>query len=273
MRALSLEYHDVVAADDFDSSGFHGAGPASYKLTPAVFAAHLRAIQQAATTAPAGATDWLAGPAGCRPLFLTFDDGGLGAYTHIADALERHGWPGHFFVTTDRIGSRTFLTPSHIRDLDKRGHVIGTHSCSHPARLGAWPPDQILGEWQRSVNALEDIIGKAVLTGSVPGGFYTPAVGAAAAEAGLRVLFTSWPTTRCWTVGDCRIVGRYTIRRWSSARTAAALAAGRAVPRLSQWGWYRSLHLLRTVAGDRYTALRQTFWAKRDPAVRSNISP
>jgi peptidoglycan/xylan/chitin deacetylase (PgdA/CDA1 family) len=272
MRALSLEYHDVVDPADFDASGFQGAGPASYKLTPEVFARHLQAIEQAVKTVPGRATDWLASPADSRPLFLTFDDGGVGAYTHIADALEDRGWRGHFFVTTGRLGSPAFLTPSQIRHLEQRGHVIGTHSCSHPARLGACPREQILGEWQRSIHTLEDIMGTAVVTGSVPGGFYTAAVGEAAADAGLRVLFTSWPTSRCWTVRGCRMVGRYTMRRWSSARTAAALAAGDAMPRLSQWAWYRSLHLLRTMAGDRYTCLRQIYWAKRDPAMRSHIS-
>jgi len=272
MRALSLEYHDVVDPGDFDGSGFQGAGPASYKLTAAVFAAHLQAIGYAVKTVPGLATEWLAGSADSRPLFLTFDDGGVGAYTHIADALEDHGWRGHFFVTTGRLGSATFLRPSQIRHLQQRGHVIGTHSCSHPARLGACSREQIFAEWQRSIQALEDIMGTAVVTGSVPGGFYTAAVGEAAADAGLRVLFTSWPTSRCWTVRGCRIVGRYTLRRWSSPGTAAALAAGDATPRLSQWAWYRSLHLLRTVAGDRYTSLRQNFWAKRNPGVRSHIS-
>jgi peptidoglycan/xylan/chitin deacetylase (PgdA/CDA1 family) len=271
MRALSLEYHDVVDPGDFDGSGFQGAGPASYKLTAAAFATHLQAIGRAVKTVPGRATDWLASPADGRPLFLTFDDGGVGAYTHIADALESHGWRGHFFVTTGRLGSPTFLRPSQIRQLEQRGHVVGTHSCSHPARLGACSREQILGEWQRSIRTLEDIIGTAVVTGSVPGGFYTAAVGEAAADAGLRALFTSWPTTRCWMVRDCRIVGRYTLRRWSSPRTAAALAAGEAMPRLSQWAWYRSLHMLRTVGGDRYTRLRQIYWSKRRSVVRSHI--
>jgi peptidoglycan/xylan/chitin deacetylase (PgdA/CDA1 family) len=262
MRALSLEYHDVVAGDDFGASGFRGPGPNSYKLTEEAFGEHLAAIARVVPSPPARAGDWLAGRAGPRPLFLTFDDGGAGAYASIADALERYGWRGHFFVATAQIGSPTFLGTGEIRELRDRGHVIGTHSHSHPTRMGACPPAQILEEWRRSMGALADILGEPVVTGSVPGGFYTPAVGDAAARAGLKVLFTSWPTTRCWSVGDCRMVGRYTIRRWSSATTAASLAAGRAVPRFSQWALYRSLHLLRALAGDHYTRVRQLFWAK-----------
>ena len=38
MRALSLEYHDVVAGEDPDATGFPGPGPASYKIPLAAFA-------------------------------------------------------------------------------------------------------------------------------------------------------------------------------------------------------------------------------------------
>jgi len=262
MRALSLEYHDVVGGENFDESGFRGPGPDSYKLTEAAFGAHLEAIASADSAPPSRVTDWLARGAEPRPLFLTFDDGGRGAHAHTADALERRGWRGHFFVTSGQIGSPTFLTASQIRELRERGHVIGTHSHSHPTRMGAWPPAQIFDEWQRSMDALADILGEPVVTGSVPGGFYTRAVAEAAARAGLRVLFTSWPTTQGWTVAECRVLGRYTIRRWSSAPTAAALADGGVRPRVTQWALYRSLHLLRTIAGDHYTRLRQSFWAR-----------
>jgi peptidoglycan/xylan/chitin deacetylase (PgdA/CDA1 family) len=262
MRALSLEYHDVVPGGDFDASGFRGPGPNSYKLTDAAFAEHLGALARAVATPPERATDWVEKHPAHRPLFLTFDDGGAGAYAHVAGALERFGWRGHFFVATARIGSPAFLTGSQIRELRDRGHVIGTHSHSHPTRMGACPPAQIFDEWQRSISTLADTLGEPVVTGSVPGGFYTPAVGQAAARAGLRVLFTSWPTTRSWRAGECRVLGRYTIRRWSAAPRAAALAAGGVLPRVSQWALYRSLHLLRSLAGDHYTQLRQAFWAK-----------
>jgi peptidoglycan/xylan/chitin deacetylase (PgdA/CDA1 family) len=262
MRALSLEYHDVVPDADFDASGFRGPGPNSYKLTDTAFGEHLEAMARAVWTPPERATDWLERRPGHRPLFLTFDDGGAGAYAHVAEALELYGWRGHFFVATARIGSPGFLTGSQIRELRGRGHVVGTHSHSHPTRMGACPPDQILDEWRRSMGVLADILGEPVLTGSVPGGFYTSAVGQAAARAGLRLLFTSWPTTRSWRAGECRMLGRYTIRRWSSAPEAAALASGGVRPRISQWVLFRSLHVLRSLAGDRYTRLRQLFWAK-----------
>jgi peptidoglycan/xylan/chitin deacetylase (PgdA/CDA1 family) len=262
MRALSLEYHDVVLPDAFAASGYTGPGPDSYKLTIATFSSHLDAIAAATGTPAARATDWLDNPRLGRPLFFTFDDGGVSGYEHAASRLEQHGWRGHFFVTAGRIGTYGFVTGSQIRALRQRGHVIGTHSYGHPALLGAHPADRILDEWRRSIDVLEDILEEPVVTGSVPGGFYTKTVGEAASRAGLRLLFTSCPTMRCARVGACLIVGRYTLRRWSSASAAAQLARGSPIARGSQWVVYRTLHLARALAGDRYTQIRQVLWER-----------
>jgi peptidoglycan/xylan/chitin deacetylase (PgdA/CDA1 family) len=166
-------------------------------------------------------------------------------------------------VTAGRIGEPTFLSPEEIRELHARGHIIGAHSYSHPPRMGALPADRIRDEWIRSTDVLAAILGEPVLTASVPGGFHTPVVGEQAAQAGIRALFTSDPTTRCQRVGDCVVFGRYTLRRWSAASSAAALAAGHWRPRSSQWLLYSTLTLARRLAGDRYTQLRQMFWAHR----------
>jgi peptidoglycan/xylan/chitin deacetylase (PgdA/CDA1 family) len=263
MRALSLEYHDVVDPDAADVSGFPGAGPASYKLTRDDFERHLSAIARRISRPATRVTDWCASPVEDPPFFLTFDDGGVSAYTVIAEALERHGWRGHFFVTAGRVGTETFLSAVQIRELHARGHVIGSHSYTHPARMGACSRANLKDEWDRSVDLLSGFVGEQVRTASVPGGFYTRPVAETAADAGIRALFTSSPTMRSHTVGECRVLGRYTLRRWSSARTAATLAAAAWRPRLAQWTLYSTLNLARTIAGDRYTALRQVFWRSR----------
>lgn len=262
MRALTLEYHDVVVNGEYDSTGFTGAGPASYKLTLENFEAHLAAIA-ARRLAATRVIDWLAEPRDRRPLFLTFDDGGNSAHTCIADALERHGWRGHFFVTAGRIDTPTFLSSAAMRDLTRRGHIIGSHSFSHPKMMGACPPEQVRDEWNRSVAILSDILGEPVTTASVPGGFYRPFLATAAAEAGIRALFTSNPSTLCERVGACHVLGRYTLRQWSKSSTAAAIAAGAIRPRASQWLLYSTLTFARALLGDHYTRLRQRFWAGR----------
>jgi peptidoglycan/xylan/chitin deacetylase (PgdA/CDA1 family) len=263
MQALGLEYHDVVEPDDFDGSGFQGAGPASYKLTYDDFERHAAAIHAAIAAPAQRATDWLSHPTSARPLFITFDDGGVSAWSRIADTLERRGWYGHFFVTAGRVGTPTFLSADQIRDLSRRGHVIGSHSYSHPTRMGGLTREELRVEWRRSQDTLADILGYSVVTASVPGGFYTRPVAETAAEAGFKVLFTSAPTTKYHEVDGCRVLGRYTLRRWSKPETAAALAAGRWGPRAAQAALYGGLTLVRRAAGDHYTTIRRIFWARR----------
>ena len=140
-----------------------------------------------------------------------------------------------------------------MREMVARGHVIGSHSYSHPKRMGGCPPETIAEEWRRSVDVLQDVLGAPILTASVPGGFYTRPVGVHAAAAGIRVLFTSAPTTRAHAVDGCRVLGRYTLRRWSAPAYAAGARRRRLAPRAGQWALYSTLDLLRHAAGDHYT--------------------
>src|SRR5439155_279734 len=137
---------------------------------------------------------------GPPPVLLTFDDGGASAYGCVADLLEGAGWRGHFFITTDYLGTPGFVGGAQIRELAGRGHVIGTHSCSHPTRMARCSWDRLIGEWSRSAQALAEVLGEPVRVGSVPGGAFARRVAAAAAAAGLTALFTSEPTVRCRVV-------------------------------------------------------------------------
>jgi peptidoglycan/xylan/chitin deacetylase (PgdA/CDA1 family) len=253
--AVTLLYHDVTPRGDDDSSGFPGAGAARYKLTLEEFAEHLAAIARAAPGTTLRAEELAARPE--AGLLLTFDDGGASALAPTADLLEEHGWRGHFFMTTDYVGAPGFLNAAQLRELHARGHVIGSHSCSHPARMALCGREQLLREWRQSREVLADVLGAPVTVASVPGGYYTRAVAEAAAEAGIRVLFNSEPTTRLATVGGCLVVGRYTVYRGTSARAAAALAAGRRLPRWRQAFWWNVKKAAKAVGGRTYLALRE----------------
>src|SRR5205807_1261991 len=123
---------------------------------------------------------------------LTFDDGGASALI-AADALERRGWRGHFFITTGRIATKGFLGPDEIRELVRRGHSVGSHSHSHPTYMAALTPQEIEREWRESRLALGEIIGEPPSTAAVPGGFVSRTVIAEARRAGYTLLMTSDP--------------------------------------------------------------------------------
>jgi len=253
MTMTALMYHDVVAAGAEDSSGFPGRDAALYKVTPEVFASHLDAIASARLNRTPPLPRGLPDPLG--PI-ISFDDGGVTAMA-AADALEGRGLIGHFFITTNYIGTRGFVTEEHIRELVRRGHVIGSHSCSHPLRMGHCAWTQLLDEWSRSRAALTDILGDDVRVASVPGGDFTPQVAEAAAEAGLTRLFTSEPTSESRQAFGVTLVGRFIIQRWTTAQTAAALAAGEWLACAQQAVVWNAKKMTKRLGGERYLQVRK----------------
>jgi peptidoglycan/xylan/chitin deacetylase (PgdA/CDA1 family) len=263
MTARGLLYHDVVPRDDFAQSGFRSPDANAYKLFVEEFAEHLELIGRRTMGRGVNVFDALAGRAGERDFLLTFDDGGKSALTSIAGALEQRGWVGHFFVATDYIGTEGFLDASEIRELANRGHIIGSHSCSHPLVMSRCSREQLLKEWKDSVVLLTDVTGSPVTTASIPGGSYSKAVAEAADASGVRVLFTSEPTTSVWQVGDCSLIGRYSVQRGTPASLAAALAAAEFLPTFRQAVYWNFKKILKTVGGEYWMEFRRRVLAQR----------
>jgi peptidoglycan/xylan/chitin deacetylase (PgdA/CDA1 family) len=249
-------YHGVAAADS-GRDGIAGPGAAAYSVTPARFAEHLEQIA-AVTGRPPGRVDALTDGA----WMLTFDDGAASA-REAAEQIARRSWPGHFFIATDLVGRPGFLGWDDVCELARAGHVIGSHSCSHPDRMAACSWERLLDEWSRSAEALAAALGRPVSTASVPGGLYSASVGRAAAAAGFTTLFTSLPSPRLGSVDGCRLIGRYAIRRDTPAAEAAAAAAGRAVPWARQRIAWEVRGAAKRIAGDRYEGVRRAVLARR----------
>ena len=260
-KVITLLYHDVVEPGEFSSSGFSSVDADIYKFARPDFEHHLEAIDHTF----AGRVILLDGPAaGEGPsdsLVLTFDDGGASALSPIADLLEVRGWRGHFFIATNYIGQPGFLTAAQIRELRGRGHVVGSHSCSHPARMSSCPRRELDREWGESARVLSDILGEGVRVASVPGGFYSREVASAAAGAGTRVLFNSEPVVRVETVDGCLIVGRYSVQPGVSAATAARIAVGAWSPRARQYLYWNAKKVLKRLGGNQWIAFRKAFLA------------
>jgi peptidoglycan/xylan/chitin deacetylase (PgdA/CDA1 family) len=247
LRALSIMYHDVVESGNYSASGFTDAGADLYKLDRTEFARHLEAIRTAI---------------GDREVSLTFDDGGVSAYETVASMLEQYSWRGHFLITTDWIGRPAFLNADQIRELDRRGHVVGSHSCSHPMRIARLSGDQIFGEWKRSTERLAEIVGHPVKVASVPGGYYSRKVAEGAAQAGIETLFTSEPTAHVQVVGGCRVMGRYVVRRGMGPEWSAGFAAGKVAPRLRQALFWKAKRVAKALGGGLYLRVREAMLKK-----------
>ena len=252
-RAVSLLFHDVYR-DDPAESGFVSDAADRYKMRLPDFDAQLDRVAAARRDAPL-----VVGHGGIEergselPWLITFDDGGVSYHTDVADCLESRGWRGHCFVTTDCIGRRGFLDAAQIRDLDARGHVIGSHSATHPTRFSACSPQQMVAEWRNSRQALEDILGHDVRVASVPGGYFSPAVARSAREAGLTVLFNSEPVTAIAHEPGLTLIGRFTIRLGDAHDAAMRLVAPAPWARAGAWASWNAKGLIKPLLGPSYS--------------------
>ncbi len=214
----AFTYHDVT--DDPSDSGFQRPAAMRYKLTRAAFARQLDAIGSAG--APSLVVDVNLAIAG-RHRLLTFDDGGQSAMA-AADELARRGWRGHFFLVTRLIGTRHFLDVSEVRYLRSCGHLIGSHSHTHPDIFREQPRARMDEEWRVSRDILAQVLGEPCVAASVPGGDISAAVLESAADVGLRYLFTSEPWVTPRRVRACWILGRYCPTTATTLEYVTALA-------------------------------------------------
>jgi peptidoglycan/xylan/chitin deacetylase (PgdA/CDA1 family) len=261
MKATVLLFHDVVPPGRFDLSGFQSPDANLYKLDDETFQRHLQAIDQRALNAPTVVSDQQS--TARHELLITFDDGGASAATAVADALDSRRWLGHFLVTTNFIGTPGFLRASQIRELRSRGHVIGSHSCSHPLRMTACSASQLDREWGESVARLQDILGCPIEIASIPGGYYGNNVAAAAAAAGIRHLFTSEPLTSIRTVDGCSIYGRFSVHQGVRPEWVGSVVAGDVLPRMQRLLFWNAKKVLKKAGGAVWIEARRRIIAAR----------
>ena len=258
MRPTALIYHDVLVDGGPDDSGFAGADALSYKLTETQFHRHLDLI---AAILHVGAPVCLSDPSADTTVggavVLTFDDGGASAPTRILPALRQRNWRAHFFVTTDFIGARGFVTPQGLRELQAAGHVVGSHSASHPLRMSSLSHEAMCREWGDSRARLEDLLSAPVTAASVPGGYYSRAVATAAAQSGIRMLFTSEPRRSVRTVDGMAVVGRFSVTRRTPDADVVSLASGRHAAALRQRLAWGTKKVAKRLGGEAWLAARR----------------
>ena len=91
-----------------------------------------------------------------RAVWLTIDDGPSAQTLAMLDLLDRHAAKATFFV----VGERAAAQPDLVRAIVRRGHGIGNHSATHPARwFWALPPQRMRQEIERTQLILEQITG------------------------------------------------------------------------------------------------------------------
>jgi peptidoglycan/xylan/chitin deacetylase (PgdA/CDA1 family) len=266
LRAISLMYHGVVEASERESNGFSSPGAARYTLEGRLFEQHLSAFAEAgrspSSVVELRGTRREGGPRGLRPLYLTFDDGGRSA-VEIGERLSNAGWVGHFFIPVDFVGQAGFLDEAGVAALAAAGHVIGSHSSSHPVPMTRLSDDRLVEEWRKSVAVLGEITGTEIFAASVPGGYWSKRVVRAAASAGIEFVFVSDPVASVREIERCLVLGRYAVLAGTSPTAATRLARGELLPRLRQLAGWKLRAAAKAVNADAYLRLRKAILERR----------
>lgn len=152
-----------------------------------------------------------------KNITITIDDAGKGNYEYMLPLFEKFQLRAHIFVPTHFIASEgeksPYMTSNQICEFSKLGHVVGSHSHSHPRNISLLSLTQIRDEWSESKNILENIIGKEVDTCSIPGGFYSRSQLKILKELGYKIIFNSVPTYKMHIKDGLELRGRFSIER------------------------------------------------------------
>ncbi len=135
-------------------------------------------------------------PLSGRPVIITFDDGYRDFITAAAPLLEAADFRATIFVATAKVGAgadwdTTSRPPlplmdwDGLRDLQRRGFEIGSHTTSH-TDLRSVSEDEIVRDCRESRAALREQLGQDVTALAYPWGWTDPGIRVALTRAGFR---------------------------------------------------------------------------------------
>lgn len=141
---------------------------------------------------------------------VTFDDGHISNFEHALPLLLARGMKARFFITVGWTDAKDgYMGWKELRSLLDAGQLIGAHGWSHTL-LTHCSDDELQTELLKAKETLEDRLGVAIDTMSLPGGRYNRRVLAACREAGYAQVYTSIPRAEEFPPGA--MVGRLNVR-------------------------------------------------------------
>ena len=228
-------YHDIVTIDD-KMSGFQNESAFQYKVEEDAFEEQVKALQG-------------------KDVVFTFDDGGMSFLTKAAPILEKYGRKGIFFISTKYINTPGFLSTEQVRELAIRGHVIGSHSHTHPDIFTRLSKEEIIQEWAMSSAVLSEILERPISTASIPNGYGSKEILDAAIEQGYQSIYTSLPTTKTTPYRGSEVIGRYVVHDSMTTFDVLRLVTSRGYQLKMSFKW-QLLNLVKKVLGSSYDSIK-----------------
>ena len=102
---------------------------------------------------------------------VTFDDGNISDFETALPALQARGMKAHFYIVSDLIGQRGFLSQGEVRALHGAGMTIGNHGKLHRSWRGL-TERELEAELVEAKDRLENIISDKVIFAACPNGSY-----------------------------------------------------------------------------------------------------
>ncbi len=256
-----LMYHAVEYADGVNESE-------DYTVSATLFQRHLLALERVGATSlpliralaggawPAQETEGDS-PDGPQVL-LTFDDGFESVLTEAAERLGDAGFGAVVFITTDKIGTRGYLTPEQVKVLLGMGIVVGAHGKTH-TYLTDLSLAALRNELETSRKVLEDLVGYPVTWMSAPGGRVDARVLSEARRAGFNTFFGSRPGLVSPLSDQAQWpLPRFSITQKTDPSRLERLVCGRTRALLSEQARFEALAVPKRVLGNAgYDAARK----------------
>lgn len=230
-----LMYHDIVTAND-KSSGFQNKNAFQYKIEESAFEDQVKALQG-------------------KDVVFTFDDGGVSFLTKAAPILEKYGFKGVFFISTKYIDTPGFVTTEQVKELSDRGHIIASHSHTHPEIFTKLSSEEINQEWQLSSQVLKEILGEGDYTASIPNGYTSREILNAAIQFGFKTIYTSKPTTKTQIYNDGTLIGRYVVLDGMTTEDVVSIVSNKGTKMKMAMKWH-VLNIVKGLLGSSYEKIK-----------------
>lgn len=121
-----------------------------------------------------------------NPVILSFDDGWEDQFTYAFPVLRKYGFTATFFIVTNYVGRRDFLSWNQIRNLASAGMTIGSHSCTHPFLSRIVDHSVLESEISGCKRTIELHLGKPIEEFAYPYGAFNQSVIQLVEKAGYR---------------------------------------------------------------------------------------
>ncbi len=120
-----------------------------------------------------------------KPFMINLDDGWLNQFRYAFPILKKYHYPAVFYIYSNVIDKKVFLTWNQVRILANANMIIGGHTKSHP-ELPKITSDEARKEITGSKKTIESKIGKIVDYFAYPFGEYNGNIVNMAMEAGYK---------------------------------------------------------------------------------------